>query len=785
MPRVPGILPLLPVRDIVLFPGSPEVIRVGRASSLRLVETTWPRSRTIGVFTQKYDRPEPPAPDELCRVGVAAHIEKLAVLPEGALELTVLPLQRIRIARLLASRPFLRAEPAVPRTTPPEQDDRQSQAAVSELRQVAEELLQQHPDDGTAERVALLSRIKTAGALADFVAASLALDVAAKQDLLEELDEARRVRAVLLQATDQVELTRLRRKIRSSVEARLTAGRRQAYLHEQLRAIRQELGEEEEPGAELRQRIESAGLSPTAMARAVRELKRLAVLRPGSNDYLLVAEYLELLAALPWRHATAETTDMAAIRQALDAEHYDLENVKLRLLEHVVVRQRNPTGHYPVLCLLGPPGVGKQSLARSLATALGRQFAAIPLGGMQTEAGIVGGHRTRPAATPGRLMQELLRLTTRNPLLLLSGVDQLPPAVQGDPVQGLLEAIDPRENAAFTDRYLDVAFDLSQVLFLATAQYADDIPGILRDRLEIVRLPGYSDEDKRIIARNHLLPRQEVAHGLTPEHYRFDEDALDLVIMDYTREAGVRALDRRLGALCRAAAARLAMGQEDGEVTVSREFVERIFGPPRFLRESRLTTANPGVVTGLAWTSVGGEIMHIEALRFAGKGQILLTGQIGSLMKESAQAALSLLKSRAGALGLDLNDLLDSDVHVHVPAGAVPKDGPSAGAAIFVAMVSLWSGQSVRADVAMTGEITLRGLILPIGGLKEKILAAQRAGIPTVILPRLNEKDLVDVPASVRASMRLVLVETVDEVMQAALDPKPAASPAPRKARPR
>ncbi|HEY8993701.1 MAG TPA: endopeptidase La [Lacunisphaera sp.] len=787
--RVPAVLPVLPVRDIVLFPGAEERIRIGRPASIRMIEDAVAHRGPIAVFTQKYDGAARPAPDELCRIGVAAEIGEVAPRENGLVDVAVRPFARIAVVRLISHRPLLRAEVAVARTTAAASRDRQWQATVAELRKAATDLFHRQARPAAETARLQLAHITGPGALADFVAAHLALDISAEQDLLEELDEARRVRAVLLQVADQLEIGRLRRKIRSDVEARFTANRRQAYLHEQLRVIREELGEDRSPGeqlgVELRKRLVAGGLPPAAMARAERELQRLAALHPASGDYLLVADYLDLLATLPWRQVTAENTDLASIRRALDASHYDLENVKQRLIEHVAVRQRNPTGNYPVLCLLGPPGVGKQSLARSLAAALGRTFSMLALGGAQTEAEILGSHRTRPAATPGRPMRELHRLKTRNPLVLLAGVDQLPSAMQGDPAQGLLEVIDPRQNGAFTDRYLDVAFDLSQVFFLATAQYADDIPAVLRERLEIVRLPGYSDEDKRIIARDHLLPCQQAEHGLKPEQCRFEDEALDLIITDYTREAGVRGLDRRLGAVCRAIAVRLTAEQGTFGGKVTPGLIEEIFGPPRFLREARLATANPGVATGLAWTSAGGEIMHIEALRFPGKGQIQLTGQIGGLMKESAQAALSLLKSRAGALDIDLNDLLDSDVHVHVPAGAVPKDGPSAGIAIFAAMVSLWTGQTVRADVAMTGEITLRGLVLPVGGLKEKILAAQRAGIPAVILPRLNEKDLAEVPASVRESMRLVPVETVDEVMKAALNPKPSPPPRGKKSRSR
>jgi ATP-dependent Lon protease len=772
---VPSVLPLLPVRDVVLFPGTEERLRIGRPASQRLLAAVLPAERLIGVFAQKYDRTDRPLPDDLCRMGVAVEIEDVTRLAGDRFEITVRPYARIRVKRVLAVEPFLRAAVEVCPSIGPIRTERHWQATVAELRDIADKL--GLPGD---------EQPLNPGRLADAVAADLEVTVAARQDLLEELDDARRVRAVLLHASDQLEIMRLRKKIRRDVTQSFSSSRRRAYLHEQLRVIRGELGEGSEGDqitATLRRRLEHAGLPSAAMVRADRELKRLAVLRPASAEYPLAVDYLELLAELPWGKMTSRQTDLAEVRTALDVDHYDLEMVKRRIIEHIAVRWRNPGGDFPVLCLLGPPGVGKHSLARAMAASLGRQFAAMPLSGVQTEADLVGGRRTRPDAMPGRPMLELRRLGVRDPLLLLAEVDRLPAAVQGDPVHALLELIDPRRNRAFVDRFLDVAFDLSPVLFVATAQYADDIPGALRERLEIVRLPGYSDDDKRRIARKHLVPRQIAEHGLTAEQCHFEDAALDLIIADYTREAGVRGLERRLGALCRAVVPRLEPAGAEKAVAVTPAFVEEIFGAPRFLREARLTAANTGVVTGLAWTNVGGEIMHIEALRFPGKGNIQLTGQIGSVMKESAQAALSLLKSRAAKLGLNLDELLDSDIHVHVPAGAVPKDGPSAGAAIFTAMVSLWTGQKVRADVAMTGELTLRGLILPIGGLKEKILAAQRAGIPTVILPRLNEKDLAEVPVAVRDAMELILVNTADEVLAAALDPVEAAPKQRRKRR--
>jgi ATP-dependent Lon protease len=505
------------------------------------------------------------------------------------------------------------------------------------------------------------------------------------------------------------------------------------------------------------------------MAQAERELKRLDIIPPASPEYSVIVSYVEAIAELPWSKLSEDNLDLDKAQEILDRDHYDLEKVKRRLIEYLAVRKLNPQGHGPILCLLGPPGVGKTSLGQSVADALGRKFVRMSLGGIRDEAEIRGHRRTYIGSMPGRIIQELRRAGTRNPVMMLDEIDKIGADFRGDPASALLEVLDPRQNNAFVDRYLDVSFDLSQIIFIATANYIGGIPGPLLDRMELIDLPGYTEREKLEIGKRYLLPRQLSENGLKSEQVSWDEEAIRLLITDYTHEAGVRELERQIGAVCRAVAARVARGTTD-HVQVSPAFVRERIGPARYVHEQRLTTNAPGVVTGLAYTPTGGEILHIEAARYPGKGNITLTGQIGNVMKESVQAALTLVRSRDGSIGVKPEDFREYDIHVHVPAGAVPKDGPSAGVAMFTALASLFSNTPVRSDVAMTGEITLRGLVLPIGGLKEKSLAAMRAGISTVLIPKLNEKDLVEIPEEAKQKLKFIPVGTVDEVLANALD---------------
>jgi ATP-dependent Lon protease len=570
-----------------------------------------------------------------------------------------------------------------------------------------------------------------------------------------------------------LEIARIQQKIQKDVSSSFGDQQRRAFLREQVKAIQKELGEGEEGVEqqieELRQRLTEAKPPQAVMEQAERELRRLSHLHPASPEYSVIVSYVETLAELPWSKLTEDNLDLDRARKILDRDHFGLEKVKRRLIEYLAVRKLNPEGHGPILCFLGPPGVGKTSLGQSIADALGRKFARLSLGGVHDEAEIRGHRRTYIGSMPGRLIQEIRRAGSRNPVLMLDEIDKVGADFRGDPASALLEVLDPRQNHAFVDHYLDVPFDISQVMFICTANQMDTVPPPLRDRMEVIEMPGYTDREKLEIARRYLVKRQLKEHGLKNGQCRFETTALQRIIHDYTREAGVRELDRQIAAVCRSVAARIA-GGELTECTVTPDEVEKILGPAKYIRESKLATGRPGVVTGLAWTPTGGDILHIEALRYPGKGNILLTGQIGDVMKESAQAALSLVKSRAKELAIPDDAFKDVDLHIHVPAGAVPKDGPSAGVAMFTAIASLFSNRPVRPDVAMTGEITLRGLVLPIGGLKEKTLAALRAGVKTALIPKLNEKDLADVPAEVKEKLEIKTVETVDDVLAAALE---------------
>ncbi|MGA4579788.1 endopeptidase La [Limisphaera sp. VF-2] len=769
--RIPDTLPILPVRNTVLFPGLVAPLTIGRPSSKKLLEESLPHSKIIGIFTQKDATVEEPGQEDLYHVGVAARVLKLLRQSDDTLVIIVQALERIALKRVLVVAPFLRAEIEVLHSTTPPADDLEFIAAVEGLRDAALKLVELtlDPPDQAA---AVLRNLRDPGQLADFMAGSLNLPVEQKQPLLEELDVARRVRAVLKHVAAQLEIARIQQKIQKDVSSAITDQQRRAFLREQVRAIQKELGEDEggveQQIEELRRRLQEAGAPEPVLQQAERELRRLQHLHPASPEYAVVVSYLETLAELPWNKLTEDNLDLDRAQKILDRDHFNLEKVKRRLIEYLAVRKLNPQGHGPILCFCGPPGVGKTSLGQSIADALGRKFARVSLGGVHDEAEIRGHRRTYIGSMPGRIIQEIRRAGSRNPVLMLDEIDKLGSDFRGDPASALLEVLDPRQNHAFVDHYLDVPFDLSQVMFICTANVMDTVPAPLRDRMEVIEIPGYTDREKLEIARRYLVKRQLKEHGLKNGQCKFETAALQRIIHDYTREAGVRELERQIAAICRHVAARVAKG-ELTEFTVTRDEVEKILGPARYIHETRLTTGRPGVVTGLAWTPTGGEILHIEALAYPGKGNILLTGQIGEVMKESAQAALSLVKSRARELGIPDDAFKDVDLHIHVPAGAVPKDGPSAGIAMFTAIASLFSQRPVRPDIAMTGEITLRGIVLPIGGLKEKCLAALRAGIRTIILPKHNEKDLTELPPEARRQLRFQPVETVDEVLALAL----------------
>jgi ATP-dependent Lon protease len=774
---IPNVLSILPLRSFVIFPGTVLPLTVGRAASIKLLDETLPQTKIIGLVTQRDETKEDPQPQDLYSVGTAAIVLKLLRQSESHVILVVQGLRRFALRKIVATDPYLRAEVELLDSKLPEQT-KEWKATFRNLRDSAAKLLELTPDMPEQARAVVLS-IEDPEQLADFLAPNLNVDTAQKQAILEELDVEKRLAVVQKAISSQLEIAQIQQKLHQDVQSQFSEAQRRAYLREQMKAIQRELGEDAGTADQierLRKHLDEAKPPEEVLKQADRELNRLDVIPPASPEYSVIVSYVETIAELPWSKLSKDNLDLNQAQEILDRDHYDLEKVKRRLIEYLAVRKLNPQGHGPILCLVGPPGVGKTSLGQSIADALGRKFVRMSLGGIRDEAEIRGHRRTYIGSMPGRIIQELRRAGTRNPVMMLDEVDKIGVDFRGDPASALLEVLDPRQNHTFSDRYLDVPFDLSQVLFIATANYIDAVPEPLRDRMEVISLPGYTEREKLEIAKRYLVRRQLEENGLKPEQCEWQEEAFRRIINDYTHEAGVRELERQIGAVCRAVAAQVARAEIE-RATITPDRVAELLGPAKYIRETKLKTSQPGVVTGLAYTPAGGEVLHIEATRYPGKGNVTLTGHIGEVMKESVQAALSLVRSRDGQLGANAEDFRKIDIHVHVPAGAVPKDGPSAGIAMFTALASLFSKRPVRPDVAMTGEITLRGLVLPIGGLKEKSLAAVRAGISTVIIPKLNEKDLVDVPEEAKQKLKFIPVENVDEVLNIALEKNGAPTP--------
>jgi ATP-dependent Lon protease len=765
-------LAILPVRGIVLFPGMVVPLTIGRPSAIKLVDSELPENKQLGLVTQRdeqLDRPEPP---DLFRIGVSAQVLKLIRQPDGVIVLIVQVQRRIALESFVQTEPYLRAIVQVVKTVFPERDDAELQASFNNLRRGALRLLELSPEIPDQARAALIG-VEDPEQLTDLLAGNLGIDLATKQRILEETDLLRRMRTAQEALQRQLEIAELQQKLRKDVEGQFSDSQRRVYLREQLRAIQRELGEDEADGEEqadqLRKKLQDAGANESVLAAAEKELKRLSHIPSASPEYSVIISYVEMLADLPWNKSTDDNTDLERAQAILDRDHYGLEKVKRRIVEFLAVRKLNPSGRSPILCFLGPPGVGKTSLGQSIADALGRKFTRISLGGIRDEAEIRGHRRTYIGAMPGRIIQEIRRLGVRNPVMMLDEVDKVGSDIRGDPASALLEVLDPRQNNSFVDRYLDVPFDLSHVIFIGTANYMEGIPSPLRDRLETISVPGYTEAEKLNIALRYLVPRQIEEHGLRAEQCRFEEDAIKAIIQEYTYEAGVRELERKIAAVCRSIAAEIARGVQ-ADVTVSPNLVRGILGnSARSEHEQRLPRSLVGVVTGLAYTPTGGDILFVEATKYPGKGGFLLTGQVGDVMRESMQAAYSLVRARAKDLGIHSELFAQNDVHIHVPSGAIQKDGPSAGVAIATALASLFSDCPVRNDLAMTGEITLRGVVLPIGGLKEKSLAALRAGIAEILIPKGNVKDLDDIPLEAKERIRFRPVQTIDEVLAVAL----------------
>jgi ATP-dependent Lon protease len=777
MPDVVGILPL---RGTVLFPQAVVPLGAGRASSLRLIEEALQGARLVGAVTQKDPKEDSPRAEGLHPVGTITLIHKALKQPDGTMRLVAQGVARFRLVEIVQTEPYLKAR-IEPIDEPDMAADLELEALVRSVTSLFGKVVSLSPTMPD-EMVTLLDSVDGAGAIADMIAASLpTLPIALKQALLETVNVRERLSKLAGALGKEAEVLELGSKIQSEIQSGMNKTQREYYLREQLKAIQKELGEADDRTQEvdgLRAKIEAAGMPDEAKAEALRELDRLAKMPPAAAEYTVARTYIDWLVSMPWQQETTDAVDIAPARTILDEDHEGLEKIKDRILEYLAVKKIRPGGKDPILCFVGPPGVGKTSLGKSIARALGRKFHRISLGGMRDEAEIRGHRRTYIGALPGQIVQGLRRAGTKNPVLMLDEVDKLGMDFRGDPASALLEVLDPEQNATFRDHYLDVPFDLSRVLFITTANVIDGVPAPLRDRMEIINLAGYTEEEKVAIAQRHLVPKQAREHGLEPStDIVFEPEAIRLLARGYTREAGVRSLEREIASVCRKVARRHAEGDVD-PVRVTPDVVVSFLGVPRFeLEEVEQRTRVPGVVTGLAWTPAGGDVLFVEATRMRGEHTLTLTGQLGDVMKESVQAALSWVRSHAGELGIDPEFWDRSDVHVHVPAGAIPKDGPSAGVTMATALVSLLTGRAVRSDLAMTGEISLSGRVLPVGGIKEKVLAAHRAGLRTVVLPRRNAKNFVeDVPPAVRQSLTVHLADTIGDVLAVALEPAPTAS---------
>ena len=780
---VPDVLPVLPLRDAVVFPLTAAPLAVGQPRSVRLVDDVMRGNRLLALVTQRDARTEPATPEGLHSVGTVGMIQQLARAGDGSLRLMVQGIERIKLVGWSALEPYLvaRVEAAPDLVAQATEVDALRRAAAEIFRRLVEASSELPDELGVAAESFTDPRH-----LLYFVASMVPLDVPVRQELLEMDPLAAKLRRLVDLLQREVAVRELGRKITTETEERLSKKQREYYLREQLRSIQRELGEEQEgegQATELRRRIEEAGLPDEARREAERELGRLAGLSPSSPEHGMIATYLEWMASVPWRKLDGGTIDIVRARSVLDEDHFDLEKVKDRLLEYLAVKKlRQERGSQtaaapaasepprePILCFVGPPGVGKTSLGQSIARALGRRFVRMSLGGVRDEAEIRGHRRTYIGALPGRIIQALRRAEARDPVFMLDEIDKIGADWRGDPSSALLEVLDPAQNNTFVDNYLGVAFDLSQVLFIATANTLDTIPGPLRDRMEILTLSGYTDEEKIGIARQYLVPKQLGAHGLTADELAFEPEAIRQIVRGYTREAGVRSLEREIAAIARKVARRLAEGRSQ-PVRITADQAAEYLGRPRFFDEVAERTARPGVATGLAWTPTGGDVLFVEATMMpSDEERLVLTGMLGDVMRESAQAAVSYVRSNAEALDVDPKLFEGRTIHVHVPAGAIPKDGPSAGVTIMTALASLVTGRPARSDLAMTGEITLRGKVLPVGGIKEKVLAAHRAGIRTVILPARNERDLEDVPEELRRQMTFVFVDSAEEVLRRAL----------------
>jgi ATP-dependent Lon protease len=768
IPRLPSVLGIVPLRDTVIFPYMIAPLVIGRPRSLHLVDEAANTDRMVALATQMKPDIEEPTPADLHKVGTAATILKMLKFPDGSTRVLVQGTSRIRIGEYSQEQPYLKAAvvpvPEIPDTTV------EIQALLRSVSDIFGRIVSLSPHLPDEIQVAVMN-IDNPSRAADLIASNINLSTPEKQEILETFDTKARLEKLITFLNRELQVLELGSKIQSQVKTELDKSQREYYLREQLKAIRRELGETDERTIEieeLRQKIEAANMPKEAKQAAEKELDRLSKMPPQAAEYTVSRTYLDWLIGLPWSVGTEDMLEVAKAKIILDEDHYDLDKVKERILEFLAVRKLKKDTRGPILCFVGPPGVGKTSLGKSIARALGRKFTRISLGGIRDEAEIRGHRRTYVGALPGRIIQGIRKAGSNNALFMLDEVDKIGADFRGDPAAALLEVLDPEQNAFFSDHYLEVAFDLSKVMFITTANVLVTIPPPLLDRMEVIELPGYTDEEKVKIARAYLIPRQLDAHGLTSDNIEFEDDAVRLLIAEYTREAGLRNLEREIGNISRKVARRVAEG-DTARVVVSEKTVPDFIGPQKFFREVAERTMVPGVATGLAWTEAGGDIIFVESSLMKGGKSLTLTGRLGDVMRESAQASLTYVRSKAPDLKIAEDFYENNDVHIHVPHGGVPKDGPSAGVTIATSLVSLLTGRPVRADIAMTGEITLKGKVLPVGGIKEKILASRRAGIRKVILPRKNEKDLSEVPDIVKNGLEFIFVDSLDDVIKRAL----------------
>ncbi len=768
---LPAALPVLPLKGMVTFPDTITPLAVGQERSIKLVNDVLSGERTVAMVASRDPEIEEPGPDDLYDVGVAGVVARMLKVPDGSIRILVQGAQRLKIGEFIAEQPYLVARISeLPDELEPSAE---LDALTRNVQNTFSEIIEQIPYLPEELQLAV-TNIDDPSALSHLIAGALRIGAEEKQELLEELDVTRRLRRLSEVLARELEVIQLGTKIQSQVQSEMEKGQREYFLREQLKAIQEELGEGDERQAEineLRERIEEAKLPEHAAKAAERELSRLEKLPPAAAEYGVIRTYLEWLVELPWSVTTEDNLDIDHAREVLDEDHYDLEKVKDRILEYLAVRKLKPDSPGPILCFVGPPGVGKTSLGKSIARALGRKFERISVGGVRDEAEIRGHRRTYIGAMPGTIMRALRDAESRNPVFMIDEIDKMGADFRGDPSSAMLEVLDPAQNNSFRDHYLDLEYDLSDVMFIATGNLLDPVPAPLQDRMEVIPLSGYTTDEKLHIARRYLVPRQIAENGLKASQIAFADAALRAIIEEYTREAGVRNLERQIGTICRKVAREAAEGELEGKQRISAKRSRELLGRRLFFAEQRRRTKDPGVATGLAWTPVGGEVLFVEASAMPGSGDLTITGQLGDVMRESAQAALSWVRGHQSSLAPELPEdwFANHDVHIHVPSGAVPKDGPSAGVAIATALASLISGRPVANDVAMTGEVTLTGQVLPVGGLKEKALAAQRAGIKRVIVPQRSEGEIAEIPEHERGDLEFCYAEELGQVLEAAL----------------